>query len=213
MDSVLIPPPPPPPDARLAVARPSAETLSLLASRRSAPLALLSDPGPDDAQTRELLRLAMRCPDHRKLAPWRFIVFSGAARYALGDIFAAALSARDGAPDPDRMETERARAVRAPVIVAVISSPVEDTKGTPQWEQELSAGAVCQTLLVAACAMGWGACWITEWPAYDVAVKEGLGLTARERIAGFIYIGTVREPALERARPNPDDKITVWARP
>ena len=40
----------------------------------------------------------------------------------------------------------------------------------------LSAGAVCQNMLIAAHALGFVANWITEWCAYNPLVKERLGL-------------------------------------
>jgi nitroreductase len=188
----------------------SAETLLVLARRKSAPVAMLGEPGPSPADLDALLALAMRAPDHRKLEPWRFLVFEGTARVALGGVFAQALA--EGAPETTaaRLAEARALAMRAPVVVAVISSPVEDTKGTPRWEQELSAGAVCQTLLVAAAASGWDACWITEWPAFDTGVAKRLGLGGAERFAGFIYLGTSRERPVERVRPDPATRVRRW---
>ena len=72
----------------------------------------------------------------------------------------------------------------------------------PEWEQKLSAGAVCQTMLIAAHAMGFVANWLTEWCAYHPVVKEKLGLKPGERIAGFIYIGKSDEVLEERVRPD-----------
>ena len=45
-----------------------------------------------------MLRIASRVPDHKKLAPWRFIVIEGDARAKLGDVIADACIGRgDGA--------------------------------------------------------------------------------------------------------------------
>lgn len=188
---------------------PSAETLALLARRRSAPAAMLGAPGPSPADIDMLLQLAMRAPDHRKLEPWRFLVFEGAARARLGDVLAEVRSEEANATDAQIAEV-RLFPVRAPTLVAVISSPVDDPKATPVWEQELSAGAVCQTFLVAAAAAGWDACWLTGWPAYSRPVAERLGLSARERVAGFLLVGTSRERPVERVRPDPAMKVSRW---
>ena len=69
-------------------------------------------------------------------------------------------------------------------------------------------GAVCQTLLIAAHAMGYVANWLTEWCAYNPVVKEKLGLKPGERIAGFIYIGTSAAPLEERVRPDMEKIVT-----
>jgi nitroreductase len=182
----------------MAPAHESAETLRLLAQRRSTPVAMIVEPGPSPEDVDYLLAIAARAPDHRKLEPWRFLVFEGANRAKLADAFAKGAGG----------EAARALAMRGPVVIAVTSSPVDDPKKTPQWEQELSAGAVCQTLMIAACAAGWAACWITENEAYDPAVLAALGLAPRERIAGYIHIGTAKEQPVERARPDMAKKIT-----
>lgn len=201
------PPRPPSVGEVLAPALASQEALALLALRKSTPVAALGEPGPTPAQLDDLLRIAMRVPDHRKLEPWRFLVAEGEGRHRLGAIFADALRQRDPSAPEAALATARALPMRAPTVVTVISSPVADPKQTPEWEQRLSAGAVCQTLLLAANAMGFAAVWITETPAFDPGVAEALDLKPGEAIAGFIYIGTAREQPIERARPDAAKKV------
>jgi nitroreductase len=194
----------------LAPAHESLETLRLLALRRSTPVLMLGEPGPSPADVDMLLRLAMRVPDHRKLEPWRVLVVEGDARNKLGDVFAAALKASNPGASLSALEEERKLPLRAPVMLAVISSPVDDPKKTPEWEQRLSAGALCQTLLIAANAAGWAACWITGGAAFDANVHKALGMTDGERIAGFIYLGTAKEKPAERQRPDVAAKAVRW---
>jgi nitroreductase len=177
-------------------------TLDLLRTRRSLKPDKLTAPGPSAAQLDTILSIAARVPDHKKLAPWRFVVFEGEARAKAGELFAEACRAGDKEPpSPVRLEFERNRFLRAPTVVAVISRVVESA-GAPEWEQVLSSGAACFNLCLAANAMGFATCWITEWVAYSATVRAGLGLAANERIAGFIYIGTAGEPPTERDRPD-----------
>ena len=176
------------------------DTLAMLARRRSVPPIALAEPGPTAAQRDQLLALAARVPDHGKLAPWRFIIFEGSARDRAGAILADAL--RAGAPHtPDkRLAVERERLRQAPLVVAVVSRAAPHIK-IPEWEQVLSAGAVCMTLTVAANAMGFGTSWLTEWMAYDAGARAALGLAEPERIAGLIYIGTPTAIPEDRVRP------------
>ena len=184
----------------------------MLALRRSGGKQAIGAPGPGREDVDELLRVAARVPDHRRVEPWRFILFEGEARHALGvrlgEIFEAA---NPGASEKD-ISAARALPLRAPVVVAVVSSPDRDHK-TPLWEQQLSAGAVCQTLLLAANAAGWAGVWLTEWVAYDERVKVALGLDGDEEIAGFIYLGTPTAAPPERPRPDMPRKITRWGMP
>lgn len=181
-----------------------------LAARRSIKPDKLSGPGPTAEELQKILTAGSRVPDHKKLAPWRFIVFAGDARAKAGEIFAAACQAEEAeAPSPVRLDLERGRFLRAPLVIAVISSANPKARA-PEWEQILSAGALCYNTCLAANALGYGTCWITEWVAYSPAVKKGLGLKGDERIAGFLYVGRKSEKPDERERPKLEDIVSYW---
>lgn len=183
------------------------ESLRLLQQRRSVAAHRLGEPGPSAEELETLLTVASRVPDHGRLAPWRFIVVAGAARHRVGETIAAAFQADQPHADAEKVALERNRMARAPLVVAVVSRAKAHVK-IPDWEQILSAGAVCMNLLNGAAAMGYGASWITEWYAYDRRVLDALGLSADERIAGFVHIGTVVEAPSERVRPALADIVT-----
>ena len=176
--------------------------LNRLATRRSAPAQTLAAPGPspDDVQT--ILSVGARSPDHGKLFPWRFVVIGPATK---ADIVRrlADLATRQPAPDKARKVLEKLSA--PPATILVVSAPVPDAK--PEWEQMLSAGAVCMNLTHAANALGYATNWITDWYAYDADALTLFGMKAGERVAGFIHIGTVAEPPLERPRPDMTTKV------
>jgi nitroreductase len=86
-----------------------------------------------------------------------------------------------------------------------------DDGRTPVWEQELSAGALCYNLLLAANASGWAGVWLSEWPAYDVDAGVLLGVKQGERVAGFVHIGTARVSTPERVRADVRERITRWS--
>ncbi len=189
----------------------NATVLDFLLNRRSSKPALLGEPGPDGAQLRRILTAAARVPDHKKLVPWRFIVFTGAARARFGERLAEICRLEEAEPPSDvRLETERERLLRAPVVVAVVSSPTRPSP-VPEIEQTLSAGAACFNLCLAANALGFGTSWITEWYAFSAGVHRELGLGEGESIAGFIYIGTAAESQPDRDRPDLDQITTYWA--
>ena len=186
-----------------ALNRPAPTTLDLLLSRRSGSAKAMTEPGPSASQLDALLTAASRAPDHGKLFPWRFLVFEGDGRKRMGEMLAECLIATEPQTTPERLDLERLRFLRAPLVIAVVSR-VRESIPIPEWEQILSAGAVCENLLIAAHAMGYVANWITEWCAYHPMVKDRLGLRSGERIAGFIYIGTSAVPLEERVRPEVD---------
>jgi nitroreductase len=188
----------------------SQETLELLLRRRSAKAAMLGEPGPTPGQLETILTAASRVPDHKKMEPWRFIVFEGEARAVFGRVLLKACQAEEKeTPSAARLETERTRLLRAPTVVAVISR-VTPNPAAPEWEQVLSCGAACFSLCLAANALGFGTCWITEWYSYSGAVRTGLKLAPNERMAGFVYIGTPKEQQPDRERPQLDKIVSRW---
>ena len=180
------------------------EVLTFLARRRSASALKLAAPGPDAAQVQDLLRLACRVPDHGKLAPWRFILLEGPDKAAFADRLDALARARGD----ERAAGKLGKLRTPPMGIAVISAPRE--ADIPEWEQVLSAGAVCMTLVCAAQAMGFGANWITDWYAYDAEARACLGVAATEKVAGFILLGSPSEPPRERERPDPAGRVSRW---
>lgn len=182
----------------------SQELLSRLAVRRSASAQLLGAPGPSPAETETLLSLAARTPDHGKLFPWRFVVLGPQSRAELAEALAA-LAETQGRIAKDLAVL--AKLANPPLTVLVISAPTPGHK-VPVWEQELSAGAVCMNVEHAAGALGYSASWITDWYAYDPAALALFGVEAGEKVAGFIHIGTLAQPPLERPRPNLAHKVT-----
>ncbi len=184
--------------------------LDHLETRRSVKADDLGTPGPDTAQLASILRIAARVPDHKKLVPWRFIVFEGDARTAIGERLAHILAEQEPDASETRLEIERNRFLRAPLVVAVVSHTVYHP-GAPEWEQILSAGAACMNLVHAAHAMGFAAHWLTEWYSYDESAREAAGLQPHERVAGFIHIGTPTSPPQERDRPDLVEIVTYYA--
>jgi nitroreductase len=167
----------------------------------------MKEPGPSKKQLAQILQAGARAPDHGKLFPWRLILIEGKGRARAGDILAEVMEAEG--ERSKQVEEERGRFLRAPLIIVVVSAAREQHK-IPVWEQELSAGAVCQNILVAATALGFVGNWITEWYAYHPVVKQKLGLKAGERVAGFIYVGTAKEELEERPRPEMDKIVTTF---
>jgi nitroreductase len=183
--------------------------LALLLSRRSTSSKILGEPGPTPEQMRVILTAAVRVPDHGKLAPWRFILFEGEARARFGQRMGERWHELHPEHGADMLNAVRAHLLRAPTAVAVVSSAAPHPK-IPVWEQQMSAGAVCQNLLCAATALGLACAWNTDWIAYDPEIARAMGLAAHEKVAGFIYLGTATAPIEERPRPDAMALLTRW---
>lgn len=186
---------------------PSPAAMEFFLTRRSRPAKILRAPVPTREELLPILIAAARVPDHGKLEPWRFVVLEKPALARLAGL--AERRGREMGLDPDRVTKGVLQFSEADLAVAVIHVP-RTTEKVPEIEQILSAGAVCLTLLNAALASGWGACWLTGWHVHDAAfAREALGLAGGERVAGLIHIGT--ESATPPDRPRPDvEAITSW---
>lgn len=184
------------------------EALNALLTRRSVLAKDMVEPGPSKDELDQILAAGHRVPDHGKIGPWRFVIVQGEARAKLGEASAAIFKKANPDATEKLITFEAERFLRAPVILTVISSPVEHK--VPEWEQVLSAGACCQNILNAAYALGYGAQWLTEWTAYDADVAALFNLSEKERIAGFIYIGSHSEKPKERVRPAIEERVTFF---
>ncbi|HEX7166010.1 MAG TPA: nitroreductase [Acidimicrobiales bacterium] len=168
--------------------------LDLLFARRS--IGRLTEPAPDDDELAAILRAAAAAPDHGELRPWRFVVLRGEGKDAFGAVLADAYLRRveraGAEPVPAKLEKERTKLGRAPLVVIVAAVHRHDEK--IPWADQLGAAyAATQNLLLAATALGYGSMWRTGDPAFDDNVKRAIGLGEHDAIVGFVYLGTPLE--------------------
>ena len=183
------------------------DAMKLLLERASA--VKLTEPGPSREELDTILRTALRAPDHGRLRPWRFIVIDGEKRAQYGELAAECLKAREPGAPAESLAREKQKALRAPLIL-IVAATIKPSEKIPEVEQIISAGAAAQSIMLAVQALGYGAMWRTGAPAYDVKLKEGLGLRPADSIVGIIDIGTPVAAPMEMPRPQLDDFVTRW---
>jgi nitroreductase len=183
------------------------DAIELLKTRRSMKPREMTGPGPSPADLETILTIGARVPDHGKLAPWRFIVFEGDARARGGEVIAGVFAKKNPQATTAEIEVEKKRLTDAPLVIGIVSFTKPHPK-VPAFEQELSAGASAMNIVTAATALGYGACWLTGWFAFDRDVLDGLGLKPDEKLAGFIHIGNVSKPNEDRPRPALSEIVT-----
>jgi nitroreductase len=187
------------------------QAIDALRSRRSA--AALTDPAPDAGALELIFASAVRAPDHGRLRPWRFIVVRGAARERFGELLAGHLRRTQPSASEESLQRERAKALRAPLLVVVAAHCNPEVSKVPPVEQLLSAGAAAQNIMLAAAALGFNAMWKTGGAAYDPEVKRALGLAAGDAIAGFLYLGTEVPRTPTPLRGEWRDLVREWSGP
>ena len=191
---------------------PNSAAIEFLETRQSIPVSQIGEPGPDETTLAKILELAARVPDHGRLEPWRFILYRGEARNLAGKHIAERLNERDGPLPPDVYDRELKRLSRAPLVIGVISCPKPHER-IPEWEQFLSAGAVAHNINLAARAYGFVSNWVTGWFADDREAMRRLGVSANEKIAGFVHVGSFAHPFPERLRPETQKLVSDYSGP
>lgn len=191
---------------------PMPAALAALLSRASVPPRLLRAPGPDDRTLGHAVAAALRAPDHGGLRPSRFVGIEGDARNAFGEVIAASLLRRLPDTPAERLDLERAKPLRAPLLVAA-GAVLRPGHRIPLWEQQATAAAGVMNFLNALEAQGFGAIWLSSGALEDAEVKRVLGFAVTDMLLGWIYVGT---PASERPsppRPDPDPFWRRWSPP
>jgi nitroreductase len=176
-----------------------------LVLRRSPMPDALVGPGPSREEVDRLVEIALRVPDHGRLSPWRLVLVAGEAKDRWVEQLLALADAREDAP---KVRVSTRKLASAPLIVVVVSAAIPGHK-VPEWEQHLSAGAVCMNLLNGAHALGYGANWLTGWHAYDAQATALLGLEEGQKVAGVVLIGSIAEEAPPRPRAKAED-VARW---
>ncbi len=155
-----------------------------------------------------ILAAAVQAPNHYKVRPWRFVVMTGAGREKLGEVMAQSTRASKPDATEDDVQKDRARPLRAPVVIAVAADKPGLTKAK-EIENVCAAAAAVQNMLLAAHALGLAAMWRTGPSATDPAIKQFLGWEPDQHLIGFVYIGYPQHEAAPPLRPSFEDR-TVW---
>lgn len=181
------------------------DALVALRTRRS--VKRLVGPVPSNDHLKQILEAAVLAPDHKELAPWRFLIIEGEGLKAMGELLATSLQVRDAGATTGMLDKERSKPLRAPMIIAVIAKRLP----TRLHFSELVAAtaAATQNLLLAAHALGYGAIWRSGAPLQDENVKKAFGFDGDDEIVGFVYIGTP-DGSVEERKPKLESVITDW---
>ncbi|MEQ8603812.1 MAG: nitroreductase [Marivibrio sp.] len=198
----------------MSESRPSSDALiDFIASRQSFKALDLNEPAPDDGELERLMTAAVTAPDHGALRPWRFLTIRGAARERLADVFETAQRARDPQSCEEDVLALKQKPLRSPLIVAVAAEITENHPKVPPEEQVIAAACAAQNFMLAAHAAGWGAILLTGWTAHDPTVRHALGFQEKDRLIGWIYMGTPPTGRRVKKRPEPTKFLTEWTAP
>ena len=182
--------------------------INFLKTRRSTTAKTMISGHINKSDLNDILACGIRVPDHGALNPWSLTVISDKARSRIGEeILVPEYVLNYPEATKEEINFEKNRFLRASAVIAVLFKPVSHPK-IPLWEMELSTGAVCSNILVAAQSLGYAAQWLTEWYSYnDKMIRAVGGKPETDKLAGFIYIGDKEKEPVERRRPKTEKVI------
>lgn len=187
-----------------------------IAHRRSLGIARVHPDQPVDSRLiAKALQAADWAPSHGETEPWRFTVYTGESRHALGDAFGEAyrLDAGEDGFKQATFEANRARALGAPVWISIGMSPGLRSDGSLRMTEEdevIAVGCAVQNLHLVANAMGLAGMWLSKNVFIHPHVAQFVGLEPPERLLGFFFLGWPAIPWPEGERRPLAEKVR-WA--
>ena len=173
---------------------------------------------PKDYSSREVHRELVEriltngtwAPTHGLTQPWRFSVFSGAARERLSHFLGETY--RSNTPPEKflqrKFDNVTQRPLQASVVVAL--GMVRDPKGKiSERDEQWAVACAVQNMHLTCTAYGLGGFWATGGPMMGTAMRDFIGLGATDQCMGLFYIGY---PAGEwpKAYRTPLDQVSTW---
>lgn len=155
----------------------------------------VTDEAPSQKELLELVAAAATVADHSHLTPWRLIALRGDSRLVVGRALAKA-----GGAKGDSVQKGARKLLRAPLVIAVVSSPRSSRK-VPEWEQEAVASGVAHLLSLLLDEAGWGVFWRTGTDTRAKKVRKAHKLAKGENLLGWLYVGGVDHRDKKPRRP------------
>ena len=159
---------------------------------------------------RQILEAALAAPDHGALRPWRIVLCTPESRERLAELFVAAKLSLNPAATELELTRDREKALRPPVLLALVATPKPGLEKFPEIEQIASAGAALQSMLLAAYGLGYGAIMLSGSRCAAENVRAALGVQAEETILGFVSVGTIVDKPKLSSRPTLADVLSVF---
>ena len=163
----------------------------LIRRRRTIKPERMSDKPIEKLHLASILENANWAPTHGLTEPWRFTIFTGDAREALGDLLQEIyldITPGDGFR-ADKYEKLSTNPLKAPVVIAVGMKRQESGK-IPEVEEIEAVACAVQNMHLTASAMGLGGFWSTPPVCDTPAFRKYLGLEGKDdRCLGLFYLG------------------------
>lgn len=188
----------------------SPELFNDLARRRRSVFPDQFEPGKkvDDTIIKEILTNATWAPNHGRMEPWHFTVFTGDGLKRLADFQSEMY--REAAGDNFKEITFKKlqqNPLKASHIIA-LGMKRTTQKNIPEVEDIAAVACAVQNIYLSVTAYGLGGYWTTGGVTYNEKAKAFFGLGEADRLLGFFYIGHVAIPSAGATRLPVEEKLT-----
>ncbi len=186
------------------------EVIEAIKTRRS--IGKVKDAEVPKELIKDIIQAGTWAPNRYLTEPWRFFVISGDGREKLSkvleEIAVQSIEDPDSEEGKKKLQKERNKPFRAPVIIAVAAEVTENEK-VIRLEELGAVYAAVENMLLAAHGMGLAAYWKTGKACYSPKMKEFFGLKDKDEVLAFIYLGYAD---MDKKPPHktPADELTKW---
>ena len=160
----------------------------------------------------EMLENATWAPTHKLSQPWRFVVFTGDGLRRLADFMSSLykkVTEADGTFEEKKFKMLSTKPLMASHIIAL--GMVRDGKERlPEIEEIEAVASAAQNMQLTAAAHGLGSYWGSGGITYFEEAKEFFGLGPKDKLLGFMYVGTPKEGRWPRSKRKPLEEKVVW---
>ncbi len=185
----------------------------LIRSRRSVFPAQYSGEKVSDDIVARMVENACHAPTHKLTQPWRFIVFTGDGILRLAKEQAEVyrqVTQRNGSFREDRYQALLTKPLLSSHIVAVAMKR-DEKASVPEVEELGAVFCAIENMYLTATAYGVGCYLSTGGITYFDEARELFGLSASDRLIGFVHVGTPGAKLPPVKRMPPGDFIS-WVR-
>ena len=183
---------------------------NLMRSRRSIKPADFSGKTVDDEIIRQMLDNANWAPTHGLTEPWRFFVYTGAAKERLGrrlsEIYPQITP--EAAVKPAKAEKLQKSADLSSHLI-VIAMKRQESEKIPEIEEIEAVACAVQNLHLTATAFGVAGYWSSGKAICSGLLRDDLGLGEKDRVLGLFYVGWPGGEWPKGTRTPIEDKV-IW---
>lgn len=162
----------------------------------------------DDMIVRQVLTNATWAPNHGRMEPWHFTVFTGAGLRKLATFQADMYRKSAGEKFKEITWSKLMKNPLKASHVVAIGMKRTTAKNIPEVEDIAAVACAVQNIYLSVTAYGLGGYWTTGGVTYIDEAKSFFGLGEADRLMGFFYIGKIALPSQGAVRQPLDQKLS-----